>query len=67
MVRRLLRLPEVISRTGRSRSAIYRDMLSGQFPKSVPIGPNARGWVESEVDAFIAARIAERDSAMEAA
>ena len=31
------------------------------FPKKVRLGPRAVGYVESEIDAWIEARIAERD------
>lgn len=60
---RLLRLPEVIQLTGLGRSAIYDRMGRGDFPKSVPLTSTCRAWVESEVRAWIAARIAERDAA----
>ncbi len=35
----------------------------GEFPLRVHLGPNSVGWVEDEVDAYIAAKIAARDSA----
>ncbi len=59
----LLRLPEVISRTGRSRSRIYSDLQTCSFPKPINIGPRAVAWVESEIDDWIAARVAEREAA----
>ncbi|MEQ1779358.1 MAG: AlpA family phage regulatory protein [Nitrosomonas sp.] len=34
----LLSLKEVIRRTGKSRSTLYRDFHSGKFPKPVRIG-----------------------------
>lgn len=58
---RLLRREEVENRTGLSTSTIYQRMLNGKFPKPVPLGEKARGWVEAEVDDWISARIAERD------
>jgi prophage regulatory protein len=60
-VRKLLRLAEVVERTGRSRTRIYDDIGKGLFPAPVPIGPRAARWVEGEVDAWIGQRIAERD------
>lgn len=54
---RLLRLPEVLSRTGLSRSRLYAD---SSFPKAVKIGDRAVAWVEQEVQAWVDARIAER-------
>ena len=57
----LLRLPEVQRRTGKSKSDIYREVAAGSFPRPVQLSERARGWVEGEVNAWIAARVAERD------
>ncbi len=48
---KFLKLPEVISRTRKSRSAIYLGAKNGTFPKQVKIGPRAVGWIESEIEA----------------
>lgn len=37
------------------------------FPKPISLGDNSVGYIESEVDDFLAARAAKRDSANEAA
>ncbi len=59
----LLRLPDVIARTGLSRSSIYQRIQEGGFPRQVPLGPQSVAWVEAEVEEWIAARIqASRDS-----
>lgn len=58
----LERLPQVKVRTGLSRSEIYRRVQCGDFPAPVPLGARASAWVASEVDAYIAARIAARDA-----
>ena len=57
---RLLRLPEVQSRTGLSRTAIYQRRLAGRFPRAVPLGTRCVGWIESEIDEWVRERIAER-------
>lgn len=57
----LLRLPEVKARTGLSRSSIYLRIASREFPCPVKLGARASAWDSSEIDAWIAARIAERD------
>lgn len=57
----LIRLPVVLARTGKSRSALYREVAAGTFPRGVRIGDNAVAWVEAEVADWIAARIAVRD------
>ena len=35
----------------------------GRFPKPIALGPRSRGWLVSELDAWIEARAAERDAA----
>jgi prophage regulatory protein len=60
--RQLLRLREVQTTTGLSRSAIYDLASRGQFPCPIKIGPRASAWVAAEVDAWIERKIAERGS-----
>ena len=57
----LLRLPEVRARTGLSRTAIYDGVAMGYFPHPVKIGRRASAWIEAEIEAWIADRIASRD------
>ena len=59
----ILKLPAVIARTSLSRSYIYAQAAAGTFPKQVRLGSRSVGWLESEVDSYIQARIAERDAA----
>lgn len=61
--RDLRKLPVVRHQTGKSAASIYRDVKAGTFPAPVKIGPRASAWVGSEVDAWIAERIAQRDMA----
>ena len=56
----IIRLPEVIAKTALSRSTIYFQISKGNFPKGVPIGDHARGWLNHEIDAWIEARAALR-------
>ena len=56
---RFLRLPEVLARTGLSRSTIYVRLDQGRFPRPVSLGGRAVGWIESEVDEWIRERIDE--------
>ena len=51
----VLRLPEVIRRTGRSRSSLYADVKANHFPKPFKLGVNARaiGWSEAAIDRWI--------------
>ncbi len=59
---RFVRLPEVMARTGLSRSTIYVMVAAGRFPKPVPLGARAVGWIESELDDWLRDRIAKRRS-----
>ena len=52
------RLPRVLRKRGRSRSAHYLDIDQGLFTRPVSIGARAVGWPEHETDAINAARIA---------
>jgi prophage regulatory protein len=61
---KIIKLSEVIARTGLSRSSVYRKMDEKAFPLSVPLGYKAVGWVEGEVCQWIENRIAERDRQM---
>jgi len=53
----ILRLKQTINKTGLSRSSIYSMMKSGQFPKSYRLSARAVGWLESDIDSFIASKI----------
>lgn len=59
----LLRLPDVCARVGVRHSKLYELIAAGDFPRPVKVGgTRASRWPSSEVDAWIAARIAERDA-----
>lgn len=47
---RLIKLTEVMHRTGLARSTIYKFIASGFFPKSVNLSVRAVAWVESELE-----------------
>ena len=66
-LRKILRLPATIAATGLSRSAIYQRIRAGTFPKQVKLGKKAIGFPEDEIEAYIEAAIARRDSKTEAA
>ena len=69
--KRLIRLPEVINRTGYGRTSIYRKMEDGSFPRCVKLGGpledtnafdcRAIAWIEEEVDQWMESMIEERD------
>ena len=55
----IFRLQAVKQRTGLSRSSIYAQIAAGKFPQQIHLGPRAVGWLESEVDKWVTARIEE--------
>jgi prophage regulatory protein len=57
---RLLRLTQVMDVTGLGRTKIYELQAAGHFPMRVQITEHSVGWVEEEVQAWLARRIAAR-------
>jgi prophage regulatory protein len=49
----ILRLPEVLARSGLSRTNVYRRVAAGTFPRPVALGPRAVGWRESDIIEWI--------------
>ena len=54
---RLLRLAQVMEVTGLKRTKIYALQAQGDFPMRVQITPSCVGWIEHEVQAWIAKRV----------
>ena len=54
---RLLRLPEVMTKTGYGKAWIYRLINEGLFPQPVKIGVRAIAFIESEIDEWIVSAI----------
>ncbi len=57
MTTRLIKLPEVMQRTGKKRSTIYANVKAGLMPAPIKIGEKAVCWVETEIEEWIASRI----------
>jgi len=49
----LLRLPEVVAITCRSKAQIYRDAARGQFPLPVKLGPKSSAWRLAEIQSWL--------------
>jgi prophage regulatory protein len=58
---KFLREPEVLDRTGLSATAIDLLEARGEFPRRIPLGARAVGWIEVEVVEWQRQRIALRD------
>lgn len=63
MPKYLLRLPEVMKRTGLARASVYAAIKRGEFPKSVSLGPRAVAWPSDEIEKWIEQRIAASGAA----
>lgn len=60
---KLIRIHKVCEKTGRHRSSIYRALTDDpSFPKPVKFGARSIAFVESEIDQWIADRMAARDA-----
>jgi prophage regulatory protein len=57
-----LRQPAVERVTGLPRSSLYWLIAQNDFPRPVPLGKRAVGWVESEIEDWLRKRVARRDS-----
>ncbi len=57
MNKKVLKLPAVIEMSGKCRSGIYLDISNGTFPKQINLGPKSVGWILSEIQEWIDARI----------
>lgn len=51
----LIKLDQVMSKTGRGKTSIYTDPT---FPKAIKIGARSVAWIEREIDEWVAQRIA---------
>lgn len=52
-----LRLPQVCKMTGLRRSMIYRMQAEKRFPQRIKLTERAVGWLEREVQEWLAQRI----------
>lgn len=57
---RMLRLSQVIERTGLGKTKIYELQNAGLFPMKVHLTPTAVRWVEGEIEAWLATQARAR-------
>ncbi|MDI6539436.1 AlpA family transcriptional regulator [Pantoea ananatis] len=53
MNKRLIRMHEVLNRTGFCRAWIYRLIKQKRFPEPIKVGERAIAFLESEIDSWI--------------
>lgn len=56
---RLIRLREVLNKTGLSKATLYRLIATGEFPASIQISVRTVGWEESLVDEFLMRKVSQ--------
>lgn len=54
------RLPQVMARTGLTRSTLLNLQRRGDFPQSFPLSGRTVGFLASDIDAWIEAKAAKR-------
>lgn len=60
MSTRIIRKPEVLGRICVSDVTLWRWERKKKFPARIQLGANSVGWIESEVEEWIAKRIEAR-------
>jgi prophage regulatory protein len=60
---KLYRLRDLSARIGLARSAIYKAIQEGRFPKPVRIGARAVAWRHQDIEAWLQSRAAQRGDA----
>lgn len=59
---RILRLAQVLDVTGLGKTKLYELQAAGHFPMRVQLTTHSVGWIEAEVQAWLADRVAVRMS-----
>jgi prophage regulatory protein len=61
VAQRFISVKEVLDRICLSKTELYERLKAGIFPKSIALGPQKVVFLESEIDAWMQARIEEGD------
>lgn len=54
---RILRLPQTSEKLGQANSTTWKYVKDGILPPPIRLGPRSVGWLESEINAVIAAKV----------
>lgn len=57
---RILAIADVMEITGLSHRSIYTAVEHGKFPRQIQLTARRVGWIESEIDAWIAEKMEAR-------
>lgn len=58
-VQRIVRLPVVLQRIGVGKTTLYAWIQEGHFPEGIPLGAHMVGWLDTDIDNWIAERVRE--------
>ena len=58
---KVLRVAEVIEKTGLARSTVYKYFDLGMFPRPISLGGKSVGWIDSEIHEWLQEKQIERD------
>jgi len=58
---KVLRVAEVIEKTGLARSTVYKYVDLGMFPRPISLGGKSVGWIDSEIHEWLQEKQIERD------
>jgi prophage regulatory protein len=61
MSERVLSLPEVLAVVGMKKTLLYELVRTSKFPRPIKVSVRHVAWVHSEVQNWLAGRIAARD------
>ena len=59
---RIMRLKEVIEKTGLAKTTIYNLISQGEFPKQIELGARSVGWIDTEIDEWLEVKVAHRNA-----
>jgi prophage regulatory protein len=62
---KVIRLKEVMQITSLAKSTIYQYISDGKFVKPISLGGRSSGFLESEVQDWIASKISARDASLD--
>ena len=61
MDNQIIKLPAVIKLSALSSATIYRLIKKGEFPKQIKLSERSSGWLLSEVEQWLDAKVNARD------
>jgi len=54
---RFIRMPDLRTKVGLSKSQIYKLIQQGEFPKQIKLGDKIAVWIDSEVEEWMSSKV----------